>query len=370
MIPRGRIAKGIVLLGLALFISACASPPGTEKALGLAPKETARGLVPQDYLCQGSGPQEAADPRLSREIQGFLEENGMLGGIPPSLASDLPLVLNGPVKSYLRSFSQSQKGTFETYLSRSGRYLPMMRRIFQEYGLPQDLVYLALVESGFSPQARSPAEAVGCWQFIAGTARRYGLRVNSWVDERRDPEKSTRAAARYLKDLFNQFGCWFLAAAGYNAGEHRVEGTVHRHDTRDFWTMAQKKLLPQETCNYVPQIIAATLIAKSPARYGFEQIHYQAPLKYEKVKMPGGADLRWFAQVSDIPFQILKDLNPELNRERTPADQDEYLLKIPLTKKKKAAQAAQVCWTLESTGTAAEEASSPRWKKTGATSRE
>lgn len=336
----------LLLWGLMLSLLGCAAP--TQGPLPrLAEKKPSQGLVPQEYLCPGGGPQEAPDPGLAKEIQAFLEENGMLGGIPWGMASDLPMVLNGPVQMYLRQFSHPKNAVFKEYLARSGRYLPMMRRIFQENGLPQDLVYLALVESGFSPWARSPAEAVGPWQFIEGTARRYGLKVDAWVDERRDPEKSTRAAARYLKDLYHQFGCWYLAAAGYNAGEHRVEGVVNRHDTWDFWTMAQKKLLPQETCNYVPQIIAAALIAKAPAKYGITQVSYQSPLRLERVKVPGGTNLRWFSEASDIPYQTLKEFNPELKRDMAPGNREEYLLKVPAAMKKGATEAAQVCWNLE-----------------------
>lgn len=230
--------------------------------------ERPRGLIPPDYLCPGDSPQRAVDPALSREIEGFLREGGILVGVPGAVGAEIPIILNQPVQTYLRTFSRDRNGTFATYLARSGRYLPMMQKILREEGLPVDLVYLALVESGFSPWARSPAEALGLWQFIEGTARRYGLKVNDWVDERRDPEKSTRAAARYLKDLYRQFGCWYLAAAGYNAGEKQVEGIVNRHDIRNFWTMAKNRLLPQETCNYVPQFIAAALIAKTRRNTG------------------------------------------------------------------------------------------------------
>jgi len=223
----------------------------------------------------------------------------------------------------------------------------MIRQVFQEYGLPQDLVYVALVESGFSPWARSPKEAVGMWQFVEDTARRYGLKVNEQVDERRDPEKSTRAAARYLGDLYQQFGCWYLAAAGYNAGEKRVEGVVNRHDTRDFWTMAQKKLLPQETCNYVPQLIAAALIAKNPGRYGFPDIEYQAPRHAAKVRVPGGLNWRWFAYSLEVPEKEFLEFNPELQGERLPGGTKEYWLKVPGNKKGQADHLARLSWRLE-----------------------
>jgi peptidoglycan lytic transglycosylase D len=302
-------------------------------------------LVPQEYLCPVGPVAEKPDPKLALEIHGFLEKSGMLGGIPAGMASELPIVLNGPIQTYLRSFAKSKN--FQASLARSGRYMPMIRKIFQDNGLPQDLVYVALVESGFCPTARSPKDAVGMWQFIEETARRYGLKVNEQVDERRDPEKSTRAAARYLLYLYKQFGCWYLAAAGYNAGEKRVEGVVNRHDTRDFWIMARKKLLPQETCNYVPQLIAAALIAKNPGKYGFNQIAFQHPWVYDRIKVPGGTDLRWFAGELKISSNDLLNLNPEIKAGKTPSDQKEYLLKVPAKSKGEAKRLARLCWQME-----------------------
>ena len=284
-----------LVLGLALLVSACAGASGEATLPRLEAKEVSQGIFPKEYLCPGTG-HEALDPRLVKEIQAFLEKNEMFGGLPAGVASNLPIILNMPVQKYLHAFAKSKN--FQASLARSGRYLPMMRRIFAEHGLPQDLIYIALVESGFSPYARSPKDAVGIWQFIEGTARRYGLKVNDRVDERQDPEKSTRAAARYLHDLYQQFGCWYLAAAGYNAGEKRVEGVMNRHDIQDFWIMAQKKLLPEETCNYVPQIVAAALIAKDPEKYGMAQVKYQAPRACDRVKVPGGVNL---ATVCRIP---------------------------------------------------------------------
>jgi membrane-bound lytic murein transglycosylase D len=327
------------ILGLALLFPACATPPGLDKLPTLPQKEVSRGLVPQEYLCPGTK-QAAPDPKLAKEIQAFLEKNGMFRGVPAGVASDLSIILNVPVQKYLHAFANSKN--FQVSLARSGRYLPMMRRIFAEHGLPQDLIYIALVESGFSPYARSPKDAVGIWQFIEGTARRYGLKVNDRVDERQDPEKSTRAAARYLQDLYQQFGCWYLSAAVYNAGENRVEGVMNRYDIQDFWIMAQKKLLPQETCNYVPQIVAAALIAKDPEKYGLAPIKYQIPQPSGNVKVPGGVSLEWFAESLEMPEKELMDLNPELKGGVTPTDQKEYLLTVPAKKVRQAKRLARL----------------------------
>jgi membrane-bound lytic murein transglycosylase D len=322
---------------LVLCLCGCATPPATGPRLAI--KEVPLALVPPEYLCSGPAP-EVLDPKLAREISGFLEETGILVGF--SGARDLPMVLNRPVQTYLRVFSNSHKATFKQYLARSTRYLAMMRRIFRKRGLPEDLVYLVLVESGFNPWARSPAAAVGLWQFIEGTGRRYGLKINEWVDERRDPEKATRAAAAYLQDLFRQFGCWYLAAAGYNAGEHRVEGGLLKTDEATFWALARRGLLPRETCQYVPQFIAAALIARDPAKYGFDHVTYQRPLVYDLVRVPGGTDLQWFAQALDMNYQELRELNPELKRDQTPGEAQGYLLKVPKNKKRQAQMLARV----------------------------
>ena len=171
--------------------------------------------------------------------------------------------------------------------------------------------------------------------------------MNDRVDERQDPEKSTRAAARYLQNLYQQFGCWYLALAGYNAGENRVEGVMNRYDVHDFWTMAQNKLLPQETCNYVPQVIAAALLSKDPERYGLGRVHYQASQAIVNVKVPGGVNLERFAESLEIPGKELVELNPELKGEVTPPGQKEYLLKVPAKKIREAKRLALWCWEKE-----------------------
>ncbi len=320
------------LVGLSLGLAACAPPAQLPHLPGFAEKEGERALVPRDFLVAGPQRQEKVDPQLSQEIKAFLDENGMLAGFQSGQGTELPLTLNPSVQGCLRSFTTSRRTIIQAQLSRSERYLPMIRRIFQEQGLPQDLIYLPMIESGFNPLAVSPMEAVGLWQFIAGTARRYGLKVNQWVDERRDPEKSTQAAARYLKDLHSQFGCWYLAAAGYNAGENRVAGVVNRYDTRDFWVMAENHLLPQETCNYVPQLIAAVLIAKNPEKYGFNHDARWRPLAYVRKTVPEGTNLRQLAGSLGLPYETLQELNPEVKGDCAPLDQKEYSVKIPSAK--------------------------------------
>jgi hypothetical protein len=190
---------------------------------------------------------------------------------------DFPIQINKQVKAYIVYFATKRRGFIKRSLVRSRRYLPMIKRVFREYGLPADLAYLAMVESGFNPKACSPAGACGMWQFIKGTGRRYGLVINRRVDERRNPEKSTRAAARYLLDLYQQFGSWYLAAASYNCGEMRVAKELRKSNYQNFWQLSANKCIPGETRNYVPQMIAATIIARNPKKFGFGGAPYHPP---------------------------------------------------------------------------------------------
>jgi len=245
---------------------------------------------------------------------------------------DIPIVVNDQVEHCIVLFQTTIRDKFVTWLARSGKYIPFMRNLLKEQGLPEDLVYIALIESGFDPYAYSRSKAVGPWQFIYRTGKRYGLKVNWWVDERRDPEKSTIAAAKYLKDLYEMFACWYLAAAGYNAGEYKIIRAMKRFRTEDFWTLTKHRYLKRETKNYVPLMIAAAVVAKDPEKYGFKGIEYQEPLRYEKVKVPELTDLSHIAKACEISLEEIKDLNPELRRGVTPPNEPEYEIKIPFTK--------------------------------------
>jgi len=246
---------------------------------------------------------------------------------------DIPIVVNDQVEHCIVLFQTTIRDKFVTWLARSGKYIPFMKNLLKEHGLPEDLVYMALIESGFDPYAYSRSKAVGQWQFIYRTGKRYGLKVNWWVDERRDPEKSTIAAAKYLKDLYEMFACWYLAAAGYNAGEYKIIKAMKRFRTEDFWTLSKHRYLNRETKNYVPLMIAAALVAKDPVKYGFTDIEYQEPLRYEKVKVPELTDLSHIAKACEISLEEIKDLNPELQRGVTPPNEAEYEIKIPFAKK-------------------------------------
>jgi len=246
---------------------------------------------------------------------------------------DIPIVINDRVEYFIEYFKIKHKKEFALWLKRSGKYVPLMKEILKENGLPEDLVYLAMIESGFNPQAYSRRKASGPWQFIHGTGKKYGLVVNWWIDERRDPEKSTIAAARYLKDLYDQFSCWYLAAAGYNAGEGKIFRAIERYRTEDFWELAKHRYLKMETKNFVPKMIAAALIAKEPEKYGFTEIDYDEPIRYEKVEIPTSTDLMVIARCSEVDYESIKALNPALKRRYTPSKYPGFQINIPAGKK-------------------------------------
>jgi membrane-bound lytic murein transglycosylase D len=236
---------------------------------------------------------------------------------------------NQHVRFFLDRFQTGyRRAVIESWLVRAGRYLPMILDVFRQKGLPDELVFTAMIESGFNPLAVSHAGAKGLWQFMAPTARLYGLRVDRWLDERLDPEKSTVAAANYLRDLYNQFGSWDLAQAAYNAGEVRVQRAIQGTGSRDFWRLHRSPLLLEETKNFVPAIHAATLIGRQPERYGFTVVP-EEPLRYEQVTVPRGSRLVRLAALSGVTVQDLESLNPELRQKQTPPDST-YELKVPL----------------------------------------
>lgn len=248
--------------------------------------------------------------------------------------SDIPLTVNAKVEYFINFFQTTGRSWFSKWLSRSERYIPMMKEVLNREGLPEDLVYLAMIESGFSTHAHSRASAVGPWQFIAGTGKRYSLRIDSWIDERRDPLKSTIAAAMYLKELYSLFNKdWYLAAAGYNAGENKILRAIDMYESRDFWQLTQGDYLKRETKDYVPKLLAAAIIAKEPAKYGFADIAYLPPIEFDTVAVPDRTDLEVVADIIDVSNETLRELNPELKRWCTPPNYPDYELKIPKGKK-------------------------------------
>lgn len=246
---------------------------------------------------------------------------------------DIPVVRNDAVNRFVGIFTGRQQDRMALYLKRSGRYEGMIRSKLRERGMPEDLLYLSMIESGFNPTARSHASAVGLWQFIEDTGKRYGLRVDGYVDERKHPEKSTDAALSYLQDLHGQFGSWYLAAAAYNTGEGRVARVMRQvtgdekgHDA-DFWRIRRR--LPSETREYVPLMVAAALIGKEPHKYGLGGVQRWMPLEYSEVQVPAGTRLSVVAQAVGVSENELKRLNPHLVRSMTPPGKKEYPVRVP-----------------------------------------
>lgn len=237
------------------------------------------------------------------------------------------------VKRNITLFTEKIREKFSLWLSRSGKYLELMQDILKEKDIPEEIVFLPLIESGFNPYAYSPARAVGYWQFIASTAKRYGLEINWWRDERRDPIKSTVAAANYLKDLYEIFGSWNLAMAAYNAGEGKILKALNRTKTDDYWSLLNTGYIRSETKDYVPKFIAASLIANSPQNFGFENLEYHPPLNYDEVTIESPVDLEVIAECAETSVEKIKELNPELRRWCTPPDVPEYTLRIPAGEK-------------------------------------
>jgi membrane-bound lytic murein transglycosylase D len=234
--------------------------------------------------------------------------------------SDLPLMMTDQVAGYITYFSGRGRGVFERAFARSGRYHDMIVATLKDEGVPQDLIYLAQAESGFHPLAVSRAGARGIWQFMAARGRGYGLYHNQWVDDRQDPEKSTRAAARHLKDLYNQFGDWYLAMAAYNSGPGTVQAAVKRTGYADFWELYRRNVLPKETRNYVPIIMAMTIMTKNPSQYGLDSVAKDHPTESDTVTINYPVDLRLVAECVNSTPDELQDLNPSLLRLTTPRD--------------------------------------------------
>lgn len=248
---------------------------------------------------------------------------------------DIPMVDNDMVRRWIGFFQGVGQKYYRLWVARYWRYGPTMRRILQEEGLPQDLVFLSMIESGFSPKAYSFANAAGQWQFIRATGARMGLTINYWVDERRDPIKATRAAARYLRELYQQFNDWHLAWASYNAGPGRVSRAIRRNQTREFFVLARGRSLRKETRNYVPKLIAAAIIGKEPAAFGFGDIEPLAPYTFDELPLTDNLHLSSVARACGTTLDELTELNPMLRRPITPPvalGADPFLLRVPAGK--------------------------------------
>src|SRR5277367_2107335 len=285
-------------------------------------------------LQQGDGfseqPSEPAPSDEANEVTPAVDQNVKAKAEAEirSTRSDLPLMMTDQVAGYITYFSGRGRGVFERAFARSGRYHDMIVSTFKSEGVPQDLIYLAQAESGFHPLAVSRVGARGIWQFMASRGRGYGLQHNLYLDDRQDPEKSTRAAAHHLKDLYNQFGDWYLAMAAYNSGPGTVQAAVKRTGYADFWELYRRNVLPKETRNYVPIILAMTIVSKNLSQYGFDDVSMDEPVAYDTVTVNYPVDLRLAAECVDATPAQLQELNPSLLRLTTPRE-GTFMLHLP-----------------------------------------
>lgn len=283
-------------------------------------------IVPVLLVVFAAGCGGGRKAKVARDPYRFIREHN-LGSLP---RFDVPIEINDRVVAWMEFFQGPGRGHFRRYLERSGRYMPLMQEILRKNGMPQDLIYVALIESGFNTQARSYASAVGPWQFISSTGRRYGLRIDSWVDERRDPYKSTQAAVEYLKDLHQEFRDWYLAMAAYNGGEGRVRQAIDATGSRNFWEMSvDRGAFRAETRDYVPKFIAAAIMAKMPERFGFGRIDYKPPFDYETAVVETQTDIPVIARLAGVSEDDVIDLNPHLVGGTTPPGAHDYRIRLP-----------------------------------------
>jgi len=276
---------------------------------------------------------EHSTPQLWRYGKLFAKSSSEAVSEPESPYGEVSLILNPSVERKIRYFQTVIPDRFQEWLDRFHRYKPVVDQIFAEIGLPQELVYLSVIESGFNPRAYSRARAAGPWQFMKSTGRIYGLRVNWYVDERRDPIKSTVAAAQHLRDLYDRFGSWPLSLAAYNAGAGKITRAIRKSGTRDYWKIRRTRYIRRETREYVPKYMAATIIATNPTLFGFRagtaEVH-----QYDEVRINNRVKLREIAKKTGLAFEDLRRLNPELRRSITPSGRagfkDGYFLKVPV----------------------------------------
>tara|TARA_B110001454_G_C12723306_1_gene436402 strand:- start:11281 stop:13098 length:1818 start_codon:yes stop_codon:yes gene_type:complete len=312
----------VLLLSIA-FLSSCAHTSNKAENNAI-PTDPTNGPATATTNVTGDG--NAPAPTLdSFHLQEDKPSNDKV-----SEFDEIPSEVNPLVEKWIGYFQGKGRGHMERYLARSARYEKLMKKVLRDNKLPEDLFYIALIESGFSARATSHAAAVGYWQFIRGTGKRYGLEINKFVDERRDPEIATQAAADYFKALYSMFGSWYLSMASYNVGEGKVKREVNRLDTRDFWEIAKKKRLPRETVNYIPKYLAARLIAKDPDKYGFGEIDYLPPIEFDTVKLTEPLNLRIMSEKMSLNYEDFKALNPKFKGEIATLSNNVLTLRIPV----------------------------------------
>lgn len=331
----------LMLTGFSLLVVSCSSlkPSNSPSSSTIRSNDAIALMLDRERDAEFSNIPTGRSLSKAQEIEN-LKLDEVIRGEEPNTQSlydnsryDFPIVVNSRVEGWIDYFTGKGRGHMERYLERSSRYLPRMKEIFKKSGMPIDLVYLALIESGFNLRAKSRAKAVGPWQFMKATGKRYGLRVDSWVDERRDPILSTEAAAAYLKDLYLMFESWYLAASAYNAGEYKILRAIEELKTNNYWRISETSQIRRETKDYIPKLIAAAIIAKNPHKYGFRDLSYQDPLEFETVETKQSISLRELARAIDCSGDEMLDLNPAFVKGITPPAGETHMIRVPVGSK-------------------------------------
>ena len=322
-----------------ILLSGCAQTPSkpdlnAEVATPTIPQRVQQDLIDYDLIsCQSCLLGSAGDEQLKQSGKEIYFLHGAEHLNLSNNYFDIPVLYNQATKKWIKYFTGRGREHFERYAKRSGRYAPVLSKILNDQGLPRDMIFLAMAESGFQNSARSWAKAVGPWQFMPYTGKKFGLDIDFFLDERRDPLKSTVAASMYLRELYERFGSWELAMSGYNAGEGKISRAIRRYRTNDFWKLRKGRYLKPETKNYVPKIMALAIIGKNLKEFGFTDIEFDRPLDFQEITVPGNADLYYLADILGLTFEDIKKYNPELMRWQTPPKEAEYVLRVPVGKK-------------------------------------
>lgn len=334
--------KSWIGLLVALFLTSCASVNNRKSLEIVTLKEdqdgnlriSAKQLSDEAkksfvYSCKGCIVGSASEESIKHENRDAFYFDGLPDMDLKNRWFDIPVAYNAQVQKWINYYVGKGKSYFRRHGERAGKFAPLMSEILAHYDMPRDLIFLAMAESGFSNSATSHAAAVGPWQFMPATGKEYNLKIDYFVDERRDPLKATVAASKFLRDLYSQFGNWSLAKAGYNAGGGKIQRAINRYDTKNFWEIAQGSYLKNETKDYVPKINALAIIGKNLKAFGFEDFEFMEPLNFEEVVVPPATDIYKMAEVLKVPFEGLKELNPEILRWHSPVGKS-YLLKVPV----------------------------------------
>ena len=306
-----------------------AASSADKKTASANPREKPAKELAESLAVVAKAARVSADDRLLDLVEKEIEKAVEQPAERRHLQFSKEVIENPKVRGFVRYFSKTNRKQFEILLARSGRYLPMIAQILSDEGLPEELAYIALIESGFMTNTISAHGAAGLWQFVPETARKYGLKLDPWIDERRDPIKSTRAASAYLKDLHKYFGRWYLTTAAYNAGQGTINRAMQKSGAKDFWSLSDGAQLGGETRDFVPKFVAVSLIATNPKKYGFSNVRYEKPMEYEEVEVRAPMKLEAVAELAGTDVEAVRNLNPQLIKSQTPPGDNPFRIKLP-----------------------------------------